>query len=119
MSFRARARAIARRRDPKAWPPWLLLMVLTLAAAMFGLAQFSGAARSQTQSAQTKEAPGHGDVQTQPPAAGVTKVTPGVLKPKTNPDPEMALPTPNPKEFPTPVIKPPGTAGNQSPVVPR
>ena len=59
------------------------------------------------------------DVQTQPPAAGVTKSTDGVLKPKTNPDPGMVVATPNPREFPTPVIPPPGTKNSNPQVVPK
>jgi hypothetical protein len=61
-----------------------------------------------------------GDLQTQPPAAGVAKSTePGVLKPKTNPDPGMVVATPNPREFPTPVIPPPGTKESNPKVVPK
>ena len=54
------------------------------------------------------------DIQTQPPAAGVTKSTDGVLKPKTNPDPGMVVATPNVREFPTPIIPPPGTKNGGS-----
>ena len=59
------------------------------------------------------------DIQTQPPAAGVTKSTDGVLKPKTNPDPGMTVATPNVREFPTPIIRPPGTKNENPKVVPK
>lgn len=119
MKSRARARVLARRRRRSPWPPWLLLLALAGGAAMFGVAQLAPAAPSESAGAADQPNQGTGDIQTQPPAAGVAKAAPGLLKPKANPDPAMTLPTPNPKEFPTPVIKPPGTAGNPSAVVPR
>ena len=120
MRSRARAIALARRRRQFPWLP--LVMALLLALALWCQAQAAPAAQSQPEGGLTQSGPmqgGKGDVQTQPPAAGVTKAAPGVLKPKTNPDPGMTLATPNPKEFPTPVIKPPGTNGSSAQVVPK
>lgn len=121
MKSRARAIALARRRHRLPWPPWLLLVMLALALATVGAAQGAPAAQSQPEGAQAEATPksAQGPIQQQPPAAGIAKAAPGVLKPQTNPDPGISLPTPNPKEFPTPVIKPPGTAGNPSPVIPK
>lgn len=121
MMSRSRVRAVEWRRDPNPWMAWLVLILLALGAVIAVSVGFPIEARSQAEGAQapSKQKPRAGDVQTQPPAAGVAKAAPGVLKPTTNPDPGISLPTPNPKEFPTVVIKPPGTAGNPSTVVPR
>jgi len=105
MRYRAHARVLARRRQPQPWLPWLmLLLAVTLAVALLGAAH---AATTDTQATAPK-VPLH----KQPPAAGVTKAAPGVLKPKKNPDVGMVLPAPNPKQFPMPVIKPPAVAGS-------
>jgi hypothetical protein len=83
-------------------------------AALFATAAMLGLAVAEPSVALAKE-----DIQTQPPAAGVTKGTDGVLKPKKDPDPGMVVATPNPREFPTPVIPPPGTKNENQKVVPK
>ncbi len=108
MKYRARARAITRRREPQPWLPWLLLLLLSLGVALFGAIQ-AAPANPQVEGGPTKpKIP----LQKQPPAAGVIKAAPGVLKPKTNSDPGMLLATPNPKKFPMPVLRPNEAHGN-------
>ncbi len=56
--------------------------------------------------------------QTEPPA--VKPAAPGILVPQTDPDPGIAAKPPSPPQaFPMPVIRPPGAAGNPSPVQPK
>jgi hypothetical protein len=43
----------------------------------------------------------------------------GVIQPRTNIDPEMTVPAPNPDAGTMPVIPPPGSPGNSSPVQPK
>lgn len=123
MKPRARAIAVLRQSDRLPWSAWLLLLSLALAFAALGGAQ---AATTQTplvgtdrQAAGTPDQ-GNGTIAPQPPSPDIAKgSTPGVLKPKVNPDPGMTVATPNPRQFPTPVIRPPGTKGNSAPVVPK
>lgn len=121
MRSRARAIALARRRRQFPWLPLFVALLLALAFWCLNEAQAVPAGQSQPEGGLTQSGPvqGKSDLQTQPPAAGVTKAAPGVLKPKTDPDPEMTVATPDPKAFPTPVIKPPGTKGGAPQLVPK
>jgi anti-sigma factor RsiW len=112
MRNRATARALARRREPQPWLPWVLLVLLFIAMAMMSVAQAAPADQSQAQ------LPPKASVQQQPPVSGVKHVAPGVLAPRTNPDPGMALATPNPKKFPMPVLKPKSSTGGAT-VIPK
>jgi len=99
-------------------PHWLGLASLAAALAI--------AAPGHTEAAQpqpegtpgtTQEQPDHG---TNKAPDITTHETPGVLKPKVNPDPGISLPTPNPSKFPTPVIRPPATEpGGSTVVIPK
>jgi hypothetical protein len=119
--MRSRARAIALARlGQVAWLP--LFAALLLALACLSAAEAAPAGQSQPEGGLTQSGPmqgGQGELQTRPPAAGVSKAAPGVLKPKTNPDPGMMVATPNPKAFPTPIIPPPGSKGNAPQVEPK
>lgn len=122
MKSPARVIALTRRRRQLPWVPWLVALLLALAIWCLTEAQAAPAGQSQPEGGLTQSGPvqeGRGDLQAQPPAAGVTKAAPGVLKPKTDPDPGMTVATPNPKAFPTPIIPPPGTKGNAPQVVPK
>lgn len=100
MRNRACARAVARRRQPQPWLPWILLLLVSLAVALVSAADAAPADQSPPTA-----------LQKQPPAGGVVRKAPGVLAPRTNTDPGMALPTPNPQKFPMPVLKPRSGAG--------
>ena len=114
MKPRARVIAVPGQSDRSPSLAWLLLLSLALAVAAFGGARAAPAIESPL----TKPDQGSGMVTPQTPDIGKGS-TPGVLKPKTNPDPGMTVATPDPKEFPTPVIRPPGTPGNNAQVVPK
>ena len=122
MKPRARVIAVPRRSNRSPSLMWLLLLSLALAVAAFAGAQ--AAPTTQTPvigtDRQTEGIPDQGNGTIKPKIPDIAKgSTPGVLKPKTNPDPGMTVATPDPKEFPTPVIPPPGTAGNNPQVVPK
>ena len=122
MTSRARAIALARRRRQFPWLPLFIALLLALTIWCLNAVQAAPAGQSQPEGGLTQSGPvqeGQGPLQTQPPAAGVTKAAPGVLKPKTDPDPGMTVATPNPGAFPTPVIPPPGSKGNAPQVVPK
>jgi hypothetical protein len=107
--------ALKRRRNRRAWPQRAALLAAVLAITAFGHAQ---AAQTPTEAAPgtAPEKPDHG---TNKAPDITTSETPGVLKPKVNPDPGISLPTPDPKQFPTPVIKPPEVKGNNTQIVPK
>ena len=121
MKPRARAIAVRRRSDRLPWLAWLLLLSLALAVGLLGGARAAQTTPpSVTADRQAEGTPDQGRGTIKPPPPDIAKgSTPGVLKPKTNPDPGMTVATPNPKEFPTPVIPPPGTPGNNPQVVPK
>jgi hypothetical protein len=114
---RARAIALARRREPPSLLPWLALAVLLLAAV---------AAHAQT----TRTGPTDGRtapppiVQPAPPAApgGGEALSHGngVITPPSRVDPAMPVARPNPNEFPTPNVQPPAPlGGGEQKVVPK
>ena len=117
MRRRARAIALPRRRNQPPWLPWLVLLAAGLGIAAFDTA--SAAPADEAQPGATPALPTQDNGTAKPPGPVATSRSGGVLKPKGNPDPGITLPTPNPKQFPTPVIKPPGTRGGNPQVVPK
>lgn len=115
--MKPRARAIAVGRSSSLpWPAWLLFGSLAMAVAMLGAAQAAPATTSPPMNSDQ----GSGTATPPQKAPEIAKgSTPGVLKPKVDPDPGINVPTPNPKQFPTPVIRPPGTKGDSAQVVPK
>jgi hypothetical protein len=124
MTRRARAIAIARRRQPPSLLPWLVAALVLLAAA---------AAQAQVVGVQ---APAGGtDGKTTPPALsdsspapmttpGVAAATPqhgstGVIVPPSSVDPGMPIARPSPGAFPTPTVKPPGSPGGNPQIQPK
>ena len=121
MKPRARAIAVPGQSESMPWLAWLLLLSLALAFATLGGAQAATTqAPAMGTDRQAEGTPDQGNGTIKPHVPDIAKgSTPGVLKPKTNPDPGMTVATPNPEAFPTPVIPPPGTAGNNPQVVPK
>jgi len=117
---RARAIAIARRRDPPSWLPWLAFAVVLLAAAAAAHAQQSGTATDGRTSppAVTQQAAPSTDA-----APGSTSATlshnDGVIKRPAAVDPGMAIARPGADAFPTPTVRPPGTPGGDTKVIPK
>jgi hypothetical protein len=60
---------------------------------------------------------GQGGVITPPATHAPT--APGLVRPRGNVDPGMAVRPPPSQTYPTPVVPPPGTPGNAQPVVPK
>jgi hypothetical protein len=80
-----------------------------LAIAILAHAQAATTAQPEDKPPAVQANPDHG---TNKAPEITTSEAPGVLTPKVNPDPGITLPTPNPKEFPMPVIRPaPGKGG--------
>jgi hypothetical protein len=103
------------RHNRRAWPQRVALLAAVLAVTALGHAQAAQTPPEVTPGT-APERPDHG-INKAPDIT--TSETPGLLKPKVNPDPGISLPTPNPKQFRTPVIKPPETKGNNTQIVPK
>jgi hypothetical protein len=119
MSY-ARRLAVPGQSHRLPWLAWLLLPFLALGIAMLNGAQ--GATTTQSPGNQNQATPDRGNGLTRPQRqlpGNASRSTPGVLRPRTNPDPGMTVVTPNPQQFPTPVIRPPGTQGHNPQVVPK
>ena len=103
---RARAIAIARRRDPQSWLPWLAFAVVLLVAAAAAHAQQPDApAVTQQAAPSTDAAPGS--------TSSTLSHNDGVIKPPAAVDPGMTIARPGADAFPTPTVRPPGTPGGE------
>lgn len=112
MTRRAHAIAIALRRrpEPSPWLIWAMLALLLLVAV---------AAQAQT-SVKPGNAPvANAPVPTRPLRTGPTTQTRGVLVPTRPVDPDIHAPAPPASAFPMPVVRPPGTPGGNTTVVPK
>jgi hypothetical protein len=120
MSRRARAIAIARRRQPPSLLPWIML-ALMLTAAVAAHAQGatssapSGGPNSQTTPPEIVKPGLGGPGGVAAPEHGAN----GVIAPPPSVDPGMPVARPDPGAFPTPMLQPPGTPGGDPNVVPK
>jgi hypothetical protein len=97
---RYRAIALARRREPQNWLPWLAFALLLLAAVA-----------AHAQQPDTGTAPRGSE-------SGALQRSNGVITPPASVDPGMPVARPNTDAFPTPNVRPPAPSGNAK-VVPK
>jgi len=117
MTRRARAIAIARRRQPPSLLPWLIFALL-LATAV--------AAHAQGQATDGRTAPPDivqpgADSTGQPGTAGASPAhgANGIVTPPASVDPAMPIAKPSLDGFPTPTARPPGAPGGDPTIVPK
>ena len=100
------------RSRTESWSACLLLAA--------GLAAFAGTQPGHAETNPPRNLPpSNGTQAAPPPAAGTGSHETGVIQPPAGVDPGMTKPAPNPKEFPTPVVPPPGTSGGNQQVIPK
>lgn len=102
----ARACAVALRRRPDPIPPAIYLALALALVASLACAQPAPSPTQPPAQAQTA-------VPTEGPDAS------GIVRPPETVDSGIAKPTPDISRFPTPVVPPPRTQGDQTPVVPK
>ncbi len=113
MTRRARAIVIALRRrpEPSPWLLWAMLALLLLIAVTTHAQTIRDAADAHPPVANIP-------VPTRPLQTGPTQ-TKGVLVPTRPVDPDIHAATPPATAFPMPVVKPPGSPGGNSTVIPK
>jgi len=105
--------SVAKSLNERSWLTWL---VLGLAFAALAGSQIAGAETNPPRNPpeQTDKRP-----VSPPPAAGTGSQQSGVIRPPTGVDPGMTKPAPDAKDFPMPVVPPPGTPGGNPRVLPK
>ena len=102
----------AARTRPLVWVACLLLGS--------GLMAATAAPPGHAETNPPRNPPRSSEIQPAPPSpSGTGSQDTGVIRPPAHVDPGITKAAPNPQEFPTPVVPPPGTPGGNPQVVPK